>query len=821
MMWLKQSTAFTETIGPILDSAGVEYTGAVIGDMSINKNGTEAAMASAATLTHVSNGYYSLVGTTGNADTLGRLVVRINKSTYQMPPREFMVLTAATFDTLVTNGTLASTTSGRTIVTDASGLVDANMVKAGPTGGGTAQTAKDLGAINVTNLNTLSGHDPGATLGTSTLSQTQVTGGAYSVQSSSCVLGDARIANLDATISSRTKPSDTQARVTLVDTTTINSDMRGTDNAALASNYTATRAGYLDNLSVGAVATQASVNAIQNNTRTVIVVPDVIERPDSGNETYLAHLYLYDETGNMEAPDSAPTVALANSAGTDRSGRLGSTTGTLVATGHYKWVYTNTSTDTLEQLLWEFSVVEGGATRVFGRQSLLVDTSAVDFTSSDRTNLNAICNKLPSNNIADETLVLAAVGSPMQVYTQPTGFLASTFPSGTIANTTNITGGTITTATNLTNAPTSGDLTATMKTSVATATQTGLTSQGYTTARAGYLDTLNGLVAAVWAAATSGLTTAGSVGKRLVDFVTTLVYAAAPTAVQNRQEMDSNSTQLAEIAADADALLAQATTPPTAVQIRQEMDANSTVLAEIESETDAIKVKTDQLTFTVANSVDATASIAAGAIRSAVGLATANLDAQFTTVEAAIAALGALSGAGVYAVTLTITDGANPIQNAVVNLTVNASVYSGATNSSGVVVLSPNEGAATYGVKMRAGGYQFTPTTLIVTGNQSHTYSLTRYIPNPSSVGLVTCSIYARDELFAPLAGVQFSLRLQSLPSGDAGNHPRRNPRVVASNITGLAEFVDVLPGASYSLSDGGNSISFVAPNTNFFIPSF
>jgi hypothetical protein len=36
--------------------------------------------------------------------------------------------------------------------------------------------------------------------------------------------------------------------VVLVDTTTTNSDMRGTDSAALASNWTATRAGYVDNL---------------------------------------------------------------------------------------------------------------------------------------------------------------------------------------------------------------------------------------------------------------------------------------------------------------------------------------------------------------------------------------------------------------------------------------------------------------------------------------------------------------------------------------------------------------------------------------------
>ena len=62
------------------------------------------------------------------------------------------------------------------------------------------------------------------------------------------------------------------------------------------------------------------------------------------------------------------------------------------------------------------------------------------------------------------------VSSRMATYTQPTGFLAATFPSGTVANTTNITAGTITTATNLTNAPTSGDFTATMKTSLNAAT---------------------------------------------------------------------------------------------------------------------------------------------------------------------------------------------------------------------------------------------------------------------------------------------------------------------------------------------------------------
>lgn len=43
------------------------------------------------------------------------------------------------------------------------------------------------------------------------------------------------------------------------------------------------------------------------------------------------------------------------------------------------------------------------------------------------------------------------ISSRMATYTQPTGFLAATFPTGTVANTTNITAGTITTVTTVTN----------------------------------------------------------------------------------------------------------------------------------------------------------------------------------------------------------------------------------------------------------------------------------------------------------------------------------------------------------------------------------
>jgi hypothetical protein len=181
----------------------------------------------------------------------------------------------------------------------------------------------------------------------------------------------------------------------------VSADLLVLDNLVddLESRLTAARAGYLDNLNVGGnVASSAEATSIQNNTRVVRVVPDVIERPDAGTVTYRIELLLYDDAGNMEAPDAAPTVALVNQAGTDRSSRLDSATMALVSAGRYRVIYTADVGDALEQLVWTFSVVEGGATRLYGNQSLIVDTTAVDFTAADRTKLEAVHSKLPSKS---------------------------------------------------------------------------------------------------------------------------------------------------------------------------------------------------------------------------------------------------------------------------------------------------------------------------------------------------------------------------------------------------------------------------------------
>lgn len=104
-----------------------------------------------------------------------------------------------------------------------------------------------------------------------------------------------------------------------------------------------------------------------------------------------------------------------------------------------------------------------------------------------------------------------AVSSRMASYTQPTGFLAATFPT-TVASTTNITAGTITTVTNLTNAATAGDLTATMKASVASAAWDATATSYNTAGTMG--NKLNSAASAgdPWTTALPGSYTAGSAG---------------------------------------------------------------------------------------------------------------------------------------------------------------------------------------------------------------------------------------------------------------------------------------------------------------------
>lgn len=110
MHLLNQSAAVTVLVGPVLAADGTAYTGMAIGDFNVTKNGTTAALASAATATHSHEGYYLIALTTGNTDTIGRLAISCNKATYAMPVARFQVLHSNVFGVLT--GSVAPSTLG-------------------------------------------------------------------------------------------------------------------------------------------------------------------------------------------------------------------------------------------------------------------------------------------------------------------------------------------------------------------------------------------------------------------------------------------------------------------------------------------------------------------------------------------------------------------------------------------------------------------------------------------------------------------------------------------------------------------------------------
>lgn len=142
----------------------------------------------------------------------------------------------------------------------------------------------------------------------------------------------------------------------------------------------------------------SKVSGIQNNTRTTVAILDELELPPTG-QTYYYRIQLnnFDTVGNMEAPDSAPTVAVVSFAGVSRSGNLvddagdPSTTMILDSEGRYHIRYKVTDAHAVnEGLLFTFDIVEGGVTRKIDRVSRVVEEISSTFTSTDRTNLGDI-----------------------------------------------------------------------------------------------------------------------------------------------------------------------------------------------------------------------------------------------------------------------------------------------------------------------------------------------------------------------------------------------------------------------------------------------
>lgn len=224
------------------------------------------------------------------------------------------------------------------------------------------------------------------------------------------------------------------------------------DMATLLSRISALRAGYLDNLDVGgAVASQADINALNQSAsrRLVLTVLNQWERPESGTTTFTILLSSYDGDGAPVNADVTPTLTATGVTSGSLAGHLSGPTNP--ATGLYVWTYTVQNTDAIEQVTLNASATI--ATVVFTIPSLtqVTDVVAQTWNSTNASQLAAVFNKLPSR-----------------------AYLA-----GTVAST--------------------GAVDADV--------QVGLSAQGYSPTRAAFLDVLDGLVANVQ----SGLATLASI----------------------------------------------------------------------------------------------------------------------------------------------------------------------------------------------------------------------------------------------------------------------------------------------------------------------
>ena len=150
--FLRQSTASqSRALGPFVSDSDFKtvQTGLTIAntDIKLIVNGAASANKNSGGGTHRANGVYGVTFDATDSATVGEMEVSVSVSGALVVFDKFFVIEEAVFDALFAAsapGYLQPVTAGRQLVVDASGLADANAVKVGPSGSGTAQTAGDI-----------------------------------------------------------------------------------------------------------------------------------------------------------------------------------------------------------------------------------------------------------------------------------------------------------------------------------------------------------------------------------------------------------------------------------------------------------------------------------------------------------------------------------------------------------------------------------------------------------------------------------------------------------------------------------------------------
>ncbi len=141
-----------------------------------------------------------------------------------------------------------------------------------------------------------------------------------------------------------------------------------------------------------------AIDNVSNNTFISTNIPSVLELPDSSDQ-FMLRLLFCDAEGSPANLDSGnPTVTITGASTGDVSSRL-SGGWSNPSTGEYTTFYDNTNTDAREMLTWRITGTVNSIARVHLASTQLVNTTAEDFTASDRTLLQETRDHLINDGV--------------------------------------------------------------------------------------------------------------------------------------------------------------------------------------------------------------------------------------------------------------------------------------------------------------------------------------------------------------------------------------------------------------------------------------
>ena len=312
-----------------------------------------------------------------------------------------------------------------------------------------------------------------------------------------------------------------------------------------------------------------------------------------------------------------------------------------------------------------------------------IPTVTTTGTATNVTTVNGLASGvITATSIASNAITAAKIATDAIGAAQLASDAVTEIQTG-LATPTNITAGTITTVTNLTNAPTNGDFTATMKTSITTAASSATPSVTVSDKTGFSLSTAG--IQAIWDRAVSNLTTASSIGKLIVDNLNATI-----SGVMSRLGTPTNAdlaTDIAAIQTDTNDIQTRLPSGLNSGNITAHVVSianNAITAASIATNAiDADALAADAVTeigtgiSVSAPTVDdidtkLTAMHGSGAWTTATGFATpTDVDDSTATVVASIGALNNLSAAQVwsYGSGRTLTSGAAPSVSDIWNAT--------------------------------------------------------------------------------------------------------------------------------------------------------